>query len=1331
MKKHHFFTVALVMLTSFIFAQPCLDDWLYRTEYQVISGNASILYNHQIKITVNTADLVTNGKARVDGGDIRFTNSAGLILPFWYDPSTYNTTSTDFWIKADQVAVGTSSFYLFYGNATSSNISSGEATFEFFDNFETGDFAPLKWDKCGNNANFSVTGAVASLKSDITNQDGIITTDNTYSGILYVESKINSVSAGRGVLGLIDASGYGYAMTFEGPVGSEVMKMMKVTPGGSCQTLTQLIPSGSVTANTVNGIWSFAWPTSASQDFTWPGGSKSYTDTDNSANYGNPKKVFMGSALNLLTTNGTIYSDWVRLRKYASSEPVAVASGIEYESPVDPNPINSGPYCGGETVELFSTSYSGATYAWTGPSGFTSASQNPTIPSSIASAHAGTYYLTVSMPSGCNSISLSTVVDISSASVGGTLSGVATLCSGSNSGTVTLSGENGDIQRWEMSSSPGGPWINLANTTNSSSYQNLEDTTYYRVVVKNGSCAEDLSNVVEVDVTEPTISGFVLGTTAVCEGSNAGDLTLAYEQGNVLKWEYSTDSGATWSDITNSATTQSYLNLTGTTVYRAQVQNGVCPAEYSDEATITVNPNPTASFSATNVCYGQNTTFTNSSIGTISSYSWNFGNGSGSISQNPVYQYPLDGSYTVELSVTTNKGCSNTITNLVQVYPLPSVGINQVDVCLGSPMNFQAVASVSGGTVSNYDWTFGDGNTSTISNPSNTYAVAGTYDVSLVITSNNSCVDSASVEVEVGAPANVSFISDSVCLGESISFINTTSSTSSNVTYTWNFGDGGTSSLYAPVYTYGAVGYYTVTLQAQVSGGTSGCVASTQRGVRIYEVPAVDFTFSNVCQADSAMFTNLTSYSTGLSSMTFDWDFGDGYTSSLESPAHLYLTPTNYAVELTGTSLEGCSNSNDYIISIYNMPTANYSYSDVCFGALMNFTSSSSITTGTLSYDWDFGDASTATVENPVHLYTADQSYDVELIVTSNHSCTDTVVKTVVVHPLPVVKFGVDAVCDGITSSFSDSSSVSSGFITNYNWDFSDGSSSTSQNPSHLFLNVGNYNVTLSTTTNNGCVDDTTQVVTVNPLPVADFEITDACLGYDVDFDNTSSIQFGSLSYAWDFGDGNSSTATSPQNLYTLAGFYPVKLVATSTENCLDSVVKYAEVFALPVVNAGLDTSVSQGFTVQLNGYNAAAAGYSWTPSSTLDNSFIYNPEATPNETTTYSLLVVDENGCKNSDSLVVEVINDYKLFIHNIITPDGNGQNDIWKITNIETFESADVYIYDRWGSEVLKVQGYQNDWEGVKGTDQLPDGTYYYMIEFSDSDKVYKGSLTVLRNK
>ena len=95
--------------------------------------------------------------------------------------------------------------------------------------------------------------------------------------------------------------------------------------------------------------------------------------------------------------------------------------------------------------------------------------------------------------------------------------------------------------------------------------------------------------------------------------------------------------------------------------------------------------------------------------------------------------------------------------------------------------------------------------------------------------------------------------------------------------------------------------------------------------------------------------------------------------------------------------------------------------------------------------------------------------------------------------------------------------------------------------------------------------------------------------------------------------------------------------------------------------------------------------------------------------------------------------INDYfsyASFINNVVTPDNNGENDTWVIKNIETFELSNVYIYDRYGKEIYSKKGYKNDWDASSNFDQVPDGTYYYIINFDDNDKVYKGSITVLRN-
>jgi gliding motility-associated-like protein len=219
------------------------------------------------------------------------------------------------------------------------------------------------------------------------------------------------------------------------------------------------------------------------------------------------------------------------------------------------------------------------------------------------------------------------------------------------------------------------------------------------------------------------------------------------------------------------------------------------------------------------------------------------------------------------------------------------------------------------------------------------------------------------------------------------------------------------------------------------------------------------------------------------------------------------------------------------------------------------------------------------------------------------------------------------------------------------------------------------------------------------------------------------------LSYYWDFGDSNNSVAASPSHNYSNYGVYNILLVATADTGCKDTVYHAVAIFNKPEVNAGPDQSVSQGYPAQLIALGGSE--YTWEPIDGLDNSGIANPVATPLTTTTYVVFAKDNNGCQSSDTVTVTVEEEFKLVASNVLTPDENGVNDTWQINNVETFGDVNVQVYDRWGKLVFEQQAYQNDWRGTTGKDILPDGAYYYHVTFSSSDKVYKGAITILRNK
>ena len=186
----------------------------------------------------------------------------------------------------------------------------------------------------------------------------------------------------------------------------------------------------------------------------------------------------------------------------------------------------------------------------------------------------------------------------------------ATVCSGTNSGTLALTGQTGSVIRWESSINAGTTWTTIANTTTSQSYLNLTQTTLYRAVVQNGTCTPANSSAATITVNAASVGGSVASNATVCSGTNSGTLTLSGQTGSVIRWESSINGGSTWTTIANTTASQSYLNLTQTTRYRAVVQSGACNSANSSAAIITVNALPTVAAiggGAATVCVSSST----------------------------------------------------------------------------------------------------------------------------------------------------------------------------------------------------------------------------------------------------------------------------------------------------------------------------------------------------------------------------------------------------------------------------------------------------------------------------------------------------------------------------------------------------------------------------------------------------------------------------------------------------------------------------------------------------------------------------------------------------
>jgi len=624
-------------------------------------------------------------------------------------------------------------------------------------------------------------------------------------------------------------------------------------------------------------------------------------------------------------------------------------------------------------------------------------------------------------------------------------------------------------------------------------------------------------------------------------------------------------------------------------------------------------------------CAGTPTAFTNNSVapyGYIVEWQWNFGDGfSTSVNfpanANVSHLYAAYGSYNVTLTVTTNDSCSSSITKTITVSPSPLANFSYVSTCATGSVSFNNQSQIgSTGIITDWSWNFGDpgsgmSNTSVMENPDHTYGLAGSYQVSLTVTSSTGCTNTIVKTITIGTPPTVNFVSVPGCINDSTQF---TSSIFVNAaaltTWLWEFGDGGTSSEIDPYHIYTIAGSYTVTLTVT---DTSGCTSSVTHQAMITPPPVAFYSYAAPACSNYPVLFNDQSTSPNGQIITWHWDFGDGSDTIISSPtnpdvAHTYTTFGTYNVTVEVTTSTGCENTYAQPVSITAGPLAGFSYESACLNTPVQFADQTTINGGNIivSWLWNFGDPvsganNTSNLQNPAHIYTLPGIYSVNLLVTNANGCIDTTFMNVEVHPLPAVDFGFAATnCQGsITLFHVDSLITNLQAIQDFDWDFGDGSShSALQNPSHLYSTSGNYTVVLTVTDTAGCVNHKNRSLEIHPAPTAAFTFASSCLNTPAQFtDHSYTINGESITgWSWDFGDAGTSTLQNPEHTYSAGGTYQVLLTVTSESGCVDSVQLPVNVTGLPTAQFGYTADPCDNGAVyfQDSSYSPQSAILSW-----------------------------------------------------------------------------------------------------------------------------------------
>jgi gliding motility-associated-like protein len=841
---------------------------------------------------------------------------------------------------------------------------------------------------------------------------------------------------------------------------------------------------------------------------------------------------------------------------------------------------NTGAYCAGATIQL-NASGSG-TYSWSGPNGFTSTLQNPTIPNSTT-ANAGVYTLTVSAL-GCTATATTTVVVNAVPNVEAGQN--QAICQGNQ---VILTATGATTYSWNNAIANGVPFTQAVGTVS------------YTVTGTVGSC----SATDQVSVTVNALPTVNAGQdVAIC---NLSSVTLAAATSftQSFTWDNGVADGVPFTP-TNTTT----YTLTGTSP-------AGCLA--NDQVTVTINALPTVSAGSNQtVCLGTDVTLNGNGA---MSYTWDNG-----IFNGLAFTPYATATYTV--TGTDGNNCTNTAQVLVTVNPLPSVNAG-----MDKAICEETSVTLAGSGATNYTWDNGvtDG-IAFLPAVTATYTVTGT--------DGNGCVDSDEVLVTVNTLPSVNAgLDQSVCAETSILL-----NGSGAVTYAWDNGvtDGqaftptttttynviGTDgngcedsdevlvTVYAlpPVYagvdqtvcsettltlsgsgalTYewdnaviDAIGFIPAATATYTVTGTdaNNCINSDQVNVTVNALPPVS------AGADQSICAGTSVILNASGAVSYGWD--NGVTDGV---AFLPIVTTTYTV--TGTDANNCINTDQMLVVINPLPLVDAGLDQiVCDGTSVTLN-----VTGSATYSWDNG------VTNNVPFYPGVGELIYTVTGVSGANCVNTDQVTVTVNSLPVVDAGtVQNICVGSAVTLSGSGAL------NYSWDSGviDGQAF---NPTI----TATYSV--SGTDVNGCINSDQVVVNVNSLPtVSAGTLQNICSGGAVILSGS-----GAVSYTWDNSviDGQVFNPTSSAT-YTVSG--------TDANGCVNTDQVIVNVNSLPIVIAGTVQDVCVGGTVILSG--SGAISYTW------DNSVLDGQAFSPANTSTYTVTGTDANGCENTDQVIVNV---------------------------------------------------------------------------------------------
>lgn len=777
---------------------------------------------------------------------------------------------------------------------------------------------------------------------------------------------------------------------------------------------------------------------------------------------------------------------------------------------------------------------------------------------------------------------------------------------------------------------------------------------------------------------------------------------------------------------------------------------------------IEVFPEIQASFIAPEPgCTPYTTNFVNTTLNGAS-YEWDFGNGLVSIVENPSTVFTnnslVDTSYTVNLTVSTPNGCSDSVSETVVVHPVPEAAFSMSwdEGCHPSPAELFNTSSEA----SSYLWDYGDGNTSDTDAPEHSHTFTSTsgqpvtYSVTLTAFNEAGCSNSTSLPYTVFPLVEANFFSSgSGCSPVTATFTN--ESLGASAGFEWDFGNGFSSFQTNPSATYinnsGQDSTYVVSL---IASSIYGCTDTLSLPL---EVLATPLAIAVIDTTEGCYPLDVTFGNESIGADSFQWVYGTGEVSETNELLHTHTyynlgdDPVTYNVTLNAYTNSGCSSSDQLSVEVLPVLEAGADGNlQGCSPLTVQFINESN---GALTYEWDFGDGNTNIVAAPQHTFvnegTEDLSYEVMLIAQSYFGCADTTYLDVLVYATPEAEFAATPPLQTFPETIVDLENLSAaGASANFSWNMGNGVVLDGPNPgSYDFGTYGVFEIVL-TVDNGFCSDEFVQSIEIlPPPPVADFSGPSAgCAPLTVQFEDQSEHV---TAWFWDFGDGNTSNAQNPVHTYNQAGVYTVSLsVSGIATGSADQIIQEDIIEVYPRAIAAFTVTPDEvsvpGDPIYTINLSQNADSYVWdfgdgTNSTEFAPIHYYQNEGY------HSITLTANNAfdCPSSYELldVVFARPDAQITFPNAFTPNASGSqggaynptsfdNDVFFPIQKGVVEYK-LQIFNKWGELLFESEDVNIGWDGYYRGQLCKQDVYAWKVRarFSTGETISKaGDVTLL---